>query len=296
MTTDKALDFAFETGLLHQSMTCDSCRETVTIIIEQDKNALDGVRFWCRQCKRPFSIRRNSIFWKQRIALPGLISVMSKFLSGQGVHQTADETGLSVPCILKFFAKCRDVCKRTLEMDQLMIGGPGLIVQCDESMMFKRKYNRGRATGGRTMQANPRRWVFGGYCVNQKKGFLFPVLRRNAETLIPLIEAHVVRGSEIHTDKHRAYSTLRQRGWVHKTVNHKANFVDPITGANTQGIESFWSCIKRQLKRVYGSQGQTRFDRLHEYVYRFNYRMTKTCKWTERLRIFAGHVAALYRN
>jgi hypothetical protein len=26
------------------------------------------------------------------------------------------------------------------------------------------------------------------------------------------------------------------------------------------------------------------------------YRMTKTCKWRERLRIFAGHVAAVYRN
>jgi len=151
--------------------------------------------------------------------------------------------------------------------------------------------------GGATEVTSGRpRWVFGGYCVPQKKGFLIPVRRRDRRTLLPLIENHIAQGSEIHSDEHGAYKCLRRLGWNHKTVKHKQNFVDPLTGAHTQGIESFWAGIKRQIRQVHGSQGDTRYERLHEAVYRHNYRFTKALKWKQRLELFATHVAALYRN
>ena len=59
------------------------------------------------------------------------------------------------------------------------IGGPGSIVEIDESKFGKRKYHRGHRVEGQ--------WVFGGYERETGKSFLVPVERRDAETLLPII-------------------------------------------------------------------------------------------------------------
>ena len=58
--------------------------------------------------------------------------------------------------------------------------------------------------------------------------------------MIPLILKHVHPGTIIHTDCWKAYSKLVEHGYVHGTVNHSENFVDPESGAHTQSIESNW--------------------------------------------------------
>ena len=39
-------------------------------------------------------------------------------------------------------------------------------------------------------------------------------------------------------------------GFEHLTVNHSLNFVDPDTGANTQGIENTWWGVKQSYPRT----------------------------------------------
>jgi len=47
-------------------------------------------------------------------------------------------------------------------------------------------------------------------------------------------------GSVIHSDEWPSYQCLTSEGFIHETVNHQENDVDPLTGAHTQGVERSW--------------------------------------------------------
>ena len=64
--------------------------------------------------------------------------------------------------------------------------------------------------------------------------------RRDKDTLLPIIRAHILPGTRVMSDKWKAYDCLQDKGYQHLTVNHSLNFVDPDTGAHTQGIENTW--------------------------------------------------------
>ncbi|KAG8173323.1 hypothetical protein JTE90_010980 [Oedothorax gibbosus] len=150
------------------------------------------------------------------------------------------------------------------------IGGPGKIVEIDESKFGKRKYNVGRVVEGS--------WVLGMY-ERDSKEFRLEVLPtgiggRSSATLIPLILKHVAAGSIINTDCWAAYAQLGQLGVYsnHQTVNHSQNFVDPITGAHTQTIESNWRPVKHHLRQS-GQPREKLADRLLEFLWRRELRL-----------------------
>ena len=62
--------------------------------------------------------------------------------------------------------------------------------------------------------------------------------RRDKDTLLPIIRAHILPGTRVMSDKWKAYDCLQDEGYQQRTVNHSLNFVDPDTGAHTQGIEN----------------------------------------------------------
>ena len=44
-----------------------------------------------------------------------------------------------------------------------------------------------------------------------------------------------------HSDEFSAYKSLNDpRGFIHRAVNHRHNFIDPGTGTHSQGIEKSW--------------------------------------------------------
>ena len=117
-----------------------------------------------------------------------------------------------------------------LEKDSAKIGGPGKIVEIDESKFGKRKYHKGSRKDGI--------WVFGGIERDSKNCFLSSVEDRSAEMLIPIIKEHVLPGTTIISDCWKAYARLEEEGYVHQTVNHSKEFMNKETGAHTNTIES----------------------------------------------------------
>lgn len=78
--------------------------------------------------------------------------------------------------------------------------GDAIVVEIDESLFFRRKYNKGQVRNGR--------WVFGGCERNSTKCFLVEVPDRTAATLQEEIVRHVLPGSHIVSDGWAAYNNI----------------------------------------------------------------------------------------
>ena len=75
------------------------------------------------------------------------------------------------------------------------------------------------------------------------------VPNRQAKMLLPLIMEHVEPMAFVMTDELKAYKSLKKR-FYHNTVNHSAKqYVNGMI--HTQGIENFWSHLKRGIDGIY---------------------------------------------
>jgi transposase-like protein len=69
-----------------------------------------------------------------------------------------------------------------------------------------------------------------------------------AKTLQRIVRQAVEPGSALHTDAHHAYRGLGE-DYIHQTVNHAVEYVQGTV--HTNGIENFWSLLKRAIKGTY---------------------------------------------
>ena len=92
------------------------------------------------------------------------------------------------------------------------------------------------------------------------------------ETLHAEIKAAVETGSTIYTDSHGGYGGLASE-YVHEVVNHAEEYVRGKV--HTNGMENFWSLLKRAIKGTYVSVMAPHLDRyIDEQSFRFNERDT----------------------
>jgi transposase-like protein len=94
------------------------------------------------------------------------------------------------------------------------------------------------------------------------------------ETLQNAILEQIEQGSTVYTDAAVSYDNLAAQQYIHETVNHTEEYVRG--NIHTQGIENFWSLLKRGLKGTYVAVEPFHLDRyVDEQVFRFNNRATK---------------------
>ena len=75
------------------------------------------------------------------------------------------------------------------------------------------------------------RWVLGILCeqYSPPRPIFQEVPNRTARVLMPLLKSIIKPGTTVMTDKWAAYNEL-DNDYDHRTVNHSANWVDPVTG------------------------------------------------------------------
>jgi hypothetical protein len=88
--------------------------------------------------------------------------------------------------------------------------------------------------------------------------------------LIVAAQEHVEAGSTVNTDAHFSYQGL-SREYAHVVIDHAEAYVDGTI--HTNGLENYWSLLKRSIKGTYVSVEPFHLFRyLDEQAFRFNQR------------------------
>ena len=96
---------------------------------------------------------------------------------------------------------------------------------------------------------------------------------REKSTMHMMVKDNVEYGSHLSTDDCHSYWGL-DKEYVHQIIDHAEAYVSGQV--HTNGLENFWSCLKRSLKGTYVSVEPFHLFRyLDEQVFRYNNRATK---------------------
>lgn len=267
---DGAYDYLKERNVLHTDnqppvCTVQDCGRPMGIV-KDAQLVNDGCKWRCPKRHQKTSIRSDSFFESSNLPLPKLIVFVYLWAHRIPLGTAAVLSGISQQSLLQWYVYFRDVCSHELVNSPIQLGGPGRIVEIDESLFVKAKYNRGHALH------RPQRWVFGIYDVQTKVGVLVFVDDRSADTLLPLIRRYTLPGTTIHSDEWRAYTNIVNLPvmprYVHHTVNHSRNFVDPVTGACTNRVEAMWKRAKSKFKEMNGTTEKMVPAYLDEFMWR----------------------------
>ena len=88
---------------------------------------------------------------------------------------------------------------------------------------------------------------------------------------MPHLIEHVEPMSHVYTDAHNSYKGLSEEGFQHASIDHAVGYVN--ARVHTNGLENFWSLLKRSIKGTYVSVDPIHLFRyVDEQVYRFNNR------------------------
>jgi hypothetical protein len=207
--------------------------------------------------------------------------------------------------VRQYYKIFREVCMadELAYYEHLQLGGPGVIVEMDESKFGKRKYNMGHRVDGN--------WVWGcierivdrntGRC-SAGRCVMVVVDKRDIPTLKPLILRFILPGTYIISDKYSSYHWIRNHpsngtvmsdaeyrsyfGYLnddrpnpfhthmykHDMVNHSQTYKDPVTGAHTNTIEGHWRVTKDKIpNRLYSTKRV-----LQEYLYEIAWESRRT--------------------
>jgi len=138
-------------------------------------------------------------------------------------------------------------------------------IEIDESYFGSRHFGDKRGRGAK--------WRIPVIGILKRKGLVYTnmIPDTSRKTLMPIIEKLVQKSkSNIYTDKWRSYDGLVLSGYKHYRINHSKEFVTKHNHIN--GIESFWSYVKRKMRKHNGIKRDKFYWYLKESEFRFNYR------------------------
>jgi transposase-like protein len=255
-------------------VTCPHCNG-------QKVSYLSTRRIWkcmAKDCHKQFSVKTGSIFEDSPIALDKwLMAVWLVVNCKNGISSYEISRDLKVTQKSAWFMlhrirlalrnnsweKLGGSDSGPIEVDEAYIGGKPKNMHADKRLKMKQG-----------LHANPKMAVFGMLDreSRQVRAKVMPNVKR--ETLQNEILKHIEHGSKVYSDGSPAYDTLAAKQYVHETVNHVEEYVRGQV--HTQGIENFWSLLKRGLRGTYVAVEPFHLDRyVDEQAFRFNNRFTR---------------------
>jgi transposase-like protein len=242
---------------------------------------LSSRRIWkcmAKECHKQFSVKTGSVLEDSPIGLDKwLMAVWLVVNCKNGISSYEIARDLSVTQKTAWFMLHRIRLALRHGSWEKLGGSDGGPVEVDETFVGPdpRKMHAGRRSA-RYSSANPRPKIPVMGMLDrdsrQVRARVVPNVKR--ETLQNAILEGIEKGSTVYTDAGVSYDNLAAREYIHETVNHVEEYVRGQI--HTQGIENFWSLLKRGLRGTYVAVEPFHLDRyVTEQVFRFNNRATK---------------------
>jgi transposase-like protein len=237
-------------------------------------------RWKCRSCRNQFSVKLFTIFQESPISLQKWLPALWMLVNCKnGVSSYEIHRALGVSQKTAWFMLHRLRLATKTEAFLFKMGGENSGgVEVDETFvggkfknMHKARRQRLSNLGGHA--GGSKAIVQGMLDRDERKVRAKVVPNWKRETLQNEVLNNVRYGSKIYSDDAVAYDGLKQK-YVHEVVNHAEEYVRGQV--HTNGLENFWSLLKRNLKGTYVAVEPFHLDRyVDEQVFRFNNRATK---------------------
>lgn len=228
-------------------------------------------RLWqCKGCRKQFTIKTGSVMEDSPIGLdkwlPAVWMIVNakNGVSSYEIHRALGITQKSAWFLLHRIrlamqSRTWEKLSGNVEVDETFIGGLA-------RNMHKDKKTRLSKTGFIGKVA-----VMGLLERHGGEVRTMVVSETTRATLQPKVRQHVEEGSNVFSDAHAAYTGLDDE-YIHNVINHAVEYVRG--NVHTNGIENFWSLLKRTLKGTYVSVEPFHLFRyLDEQSFRFNKRL-----------------------
>lgn len=235
-------------------------------------------RWQCRDCGKQFSVKVGTIFEDSAIRLDKWLTAMwllANCRNGISSYELARDIGVTQKSAWFMLHRLREAM-RDERKHKFGFGGP---VESDEAYIGPNPQKMNKTQ----RKKNARDRNKGHYVAKTAvHGILDRELRQIRAKVIPnatrpvlqeTILKNVTPFAKVFTDEHVGYDGL-SRNYIHKVVNHSIEYVRGQV--HTNGIENFWSLLKRTLRGTYVAVEPFHLDQyLSEQVFRFNNRSTK---------------------
>lgn len=227
-------------------------------------------RLWfCKGCKKQFTIKVNTIFEDSPLGMDKWMVALWLLVNcknGISSCEVARDLGVTQKTAWFMLHRLRLAMQTgsfsklggEVEVDETFIGGKA------RNMHLHKRDLRVTGTGGKDKTA-----VMG---ILERGGEVRTTVvpNRKKAALQKEIKKHVQAGSALYSDALQSYDGLEAE-YAHKIIDHAIAYVDGKV--HTNGLENFWSLLKRALKGTYVSVEPFHLFRyLDEQSFRFNNR------------------------
>lgn len=142
------LEFFASVGLLKNEKNCDLCGNEMILYKKMSKK--DFYRWECKKiCNKTNSVRFNTIFEGSHLRLDQIAMLIYLWCQETPQIKIKHELEINKNTIGSWCNKFREVCEYAVENEGNLLGGLDddgnpIDVEIDESLFFKRKFNRSR--------------------------------------------------------------------------------------------------------------------------------------------------------
>jgi transposase-like protein len=277
---DRALAFAMLLRWPDGLVICPRCGHN-------EHSFLSTRRIWfCKGCKKQFTIKVGTIFEDSPLGMDKWMTAVWLIVNcknGISSYEVARDLGITQKSAWFMMHRVRAAMQSgsfaklsgEIEADETFIGGKA------RNMHVSKRQRRITGTGGKDKTA-----VMG---ILERGGEVRTVVvgSRRKKVLQAEVKKHVEAGAALYTDALLSYEGLATE-YAHQVIDHAVKYVDGRI--HTNGLENFWSLLKRSIGGTYVSVEPFHLFRyLDEQAFRYNNR--KEMDHADRFRSVMGSVA-----